>query len=543
MLNALLDWTILTYVLLISSFAFLFWAVYMAHRRIDFTLKKHIDVLYRLIEDSQDYTENVKKEIYEQVKDSRKWIFKNRDSVFSIKETLVNAQGQQLKTFGEISLLRAEMLKNRDKIRENYISTLKGRSCSEAKIELKFPTKDSGIKQLNSNQTFVGNKKNLSQDGAWIGQNILKIVRFENEVFTYAIANDGKEKKAFLYSKPDDHAWKAGISFELTRPPNIFADSKGHIHLVGHKLFDQKVSGTGQLFHIKFHKRKSITGGHDFEFITPDSREKISFSTKSSYYCGAAIDERDFIYVAYNNSFNFKPPHSLGLRICKPESRSWTFHTVQDNLKSRLAYPFVKTSAEELHIVAVENDYSEKLEHTGYPFLYGMVKHFVLDKNTLQLKSESVIIDFHESMSKHEISDLNLRVTDVLMDVNSNLHVMIRYKTKNDLTRMFHFRKKHEEENWNLIHTSEAEFSWAKFWENTSGQLHIIGSSWVEDILLMNEGFTEPIAISKLDGPCKIDPVPFVAPKSAKSLPGVLDVVLFNGYDELPGVAIQTQIE
>jgi hypothetical protein len=400
-------------------------------------------------------------------------------------------------------------------------------------------------------QTIVGSRINFIEDGstAW-GDNIGKIVATEDKVFTCVLGKNVSPRQVFLYSKTNEEEWQEGESFRTLNPPNLLVDSKGFIHLVSLEPYtiDKWGAKEGQLFHVKFDEPDTISGSYTFEYITPDTRETAwALDTAASFYIGAAIGEDDTILVVYMIPSPESPPYSLGARIYDPIDERWSYESVATDLTSRFCYPFVAVTNEYFHVLAIEDDPDEDLESTGYPFRFGMVKHFQRERDSDEWV-ESTLIDFNTTLSKLEISEIWLRNYDLLIDSQGTVHVLILYCANADgepcsckelEPRAYHYWKEESATEWHSEPAIDTSCGWLRLWEREDGQLFYIYSKWNEQLCLIPQGTTEQYIISDLVSPYIEEPNPFIAAASSGTNPGsILNLVVFSGTVECEGVVI-----
>jgi len=402
-------------------------------------------------------------------------------------------------------------------------------------------------------QTIVGSRINFIEDGsvAW-GDNIVKIVATENKIFTYAMDTGASPCQVFLYSKTDGEDWQEGEAIDAVNPPNLLVDSQGFVHLIGFEPYTTTENWDGRIFHVKFDQPEAVSGSYTFEYLTPDTREiwPPTLDTAASFYIGAAIGEDDTTLVVYMNSIHESgstPPHSLGARIYDPVEKKWSYESVAANLTSRFCYLFVAVTDEYFHVLAVEDDYDEDLEFTGYPFRFGMVKHFQRARDSDEWV-ESTLIDFNPTLSKLEISEIWLRNYELLVDSEGTVHVLILYCANADgepcsckecEPRAYHYWKEESATEWHSEPAIDTTCGWLRLWEREDGQLFYVYSKWNEQICLIPQGTTKRYIISDLVSLYIDGPQPFIAAARGGTRPSsTLNLVIFSGTKEVEGVVI-----
>lgn len=400
-------------------------------------------------------------------------------------------------------------------------------------------------------QTIVGSRINFIEGGnaAW-GDNIVKIVATENTVFTYAMERDESSRRVFLYSSNDGEEWQEGEAFDTLKPPNLLVDSQGFVHLISFESYTLD-SHDGRLFHVKFDEPDTVSGSYTFEYITPerDYTKPLTLDAHATPYYGAAIGHDDTILVTYLNSLTYDtPPHSIGARIYDPDTDSWSYELVADDLTSRFCYPHAAVTEDYLHVLAVEGDYDKDLESAGvWPYRYGMVKHFQRARGSDEWV-ESTIIDFNPTLSKLEISEIWLRNYELLIDSQGMVHVLILYCANADgepcsseecEPRAYHYWKEESATEWHSEPAIDTTCGWLRLWEREDGKLFYVYSKWNDQLCLIPQGTTERYVISDLASPYILDPIPFIAAARGGTVSGsVLNVVIFAHNIETETVVI-----
>ena len=413
---------------------------------------------------------------------------------------------------------------------------------------------DNSESKLPFDQSIVGSRNNFagSFSTAW-GDNIVKIVATEDKIFTYAMDKDVSPHQAFLYSKTDGGDWQEGESFRTRNPPNLLVDSQGFVHLISFESYILD-DWEGRLFHVKFDQPNTVSGPYTFEYLTPDTREiwPPTLDTCIHPYYGAAIGEDDTILAAYQNSLQEDPPHSLGARIYDPITEKWSYESVATNLTSRFCYPYAAVTNEYFHVLAIEDDPDEDLEFTGYPYRYGMVKHFQRARNSNNWV-ESTLIDFNPTLSKLELSEIWLRHSDFLINSKGIVHALILYCGNIDSGTpctceecdpiAYHYWKEESSTEWHSELAIDTSCGWLRLWEREDGQLFYVYSKWNEQTYLIPQGTTKRYLISDLDSPYTVEPNPFIAAARGGTRPSsTLNLVLFPGTKEIEGVALSVDV-
>jgi hypothetical protein len=401
-----------------------------------------------------------------------------------------------------------------------------------------------GMNDANS----VCDTENLVQDGAWFGRNTTKIARYGNTVFTYIMPNDADYRHIILYKKTDGQAWEKGMRMAVTRAPNLIVDSKGCVHIVGHRVFDDSDQTDGQLFHSVFKNPMDIVGKHTFEFITPDWRLNRTPDTYATYYAGATIDRNDVITVVYCNSATHSQYPSLASISNNRIDGGWHYASVSDSMSSRLCYPYVVNGRLQQHIVSVEDQYDAALESTGYPYRYGKVEHLFKANEAEQWKSET-LFNLNGKYSKADIANSLLRVADVLYDANDTLHVLLRMAefavsiNKPDSilgTKLIYLRKHELDTQWLRIQLPFLDYTGPRLWECPDGQIVLVGingrNSAIDMVSLSS--FLKKTD-NRFEGYWGNDPYLFLSNKRNTALANGhgLDIVLFDGTASLPAKA------
>jgi hypothetical protein len=404
-------------------------------------------------------------------------------------------------------------------------------------------------------QTTVGNQINrLSESGcgaAW-GPNTIKIASYESSVFTYVMDCSVVPWQVILYSKEVGGVWHKGESISLGNPPNIFVDSQGFVHLIGHEPFGADRT-QGRLIHIKFNQSNTVSGPYTSEYITPDTRTTDwALDTVGSIYNGAAIGEDDTILVAYQASMNYPaPPHAILARIYDPLTRAWSYETVTTNLSTRFCYPFAAVSEGYFHVLVVEDEAEENLPEGYAPYRFGIIKHFQRARDSDEWV-ESTLIDFTAEIDANpEVNDcLWLRNMDLFVDSSGTVHVMIRYnknwsqgKSGNWMNTAFHYWKTEDDTEWHSEQALDKDCTWLKLWEREDGQLFYVYANMNRQIDLIPFGTNQCYTISTLNPPYNIDPTPYIAnPRSGTDHSSMLNLIVFSETKETEAIAISCDV-
>lgn len=411
-------------------------------------------------------------------------------------------------------------------------------------------------------QDTVGSRANLVSNGAWWGENISKIVHYGSKTFTYVIDASVTPTKAFLYSKSADGAWTEGEGFEVSRPPNLLVDSAGVIHLIGFAPLDAAANDSdGRLFHVKFAVSGTVSGTYFTEFISEDWRPIPTTTTYSTYFVGAAIGADDTIAVAYNNSVQWDTPntHTLSFRVRNPQSQTWTYETVAQNMVSRHCYPFACVSPYYFHVYAVEDDHDADYAALGepyasYPFRYGMVKHFQRPRSGGAWE-ETTLLNFNGNpgISKAQIWDAMLRITDFHVDAIGIVHALLRYKgTFNGSTlvagtanKSYHYWKTEGSTTWNNEEILPSqELYWARIWERSDGRLFFIGQTLRDQLWVIPYGETTKYIASSLSGEDMVAPTPFISSlRGGTDLSTSFKAVVFSGKYTVPAKSLDVLVD
>lgn len=373
--------------------------------------------------------------------------------------------------------------------------------------------KDAAI--TNSPELSIGTTKNDIASGAWWGENISKITRALDTQFTFILDSTSNQRKAIFMQKKDGYAWIEGEPFVVSRPPNILADSKGYIHVIGFEPFDNQKDSAGRLFHVQFERPYTVKGSYKKTYLTDEDlrSNKLTLENFASLFNGASIGTDDTILVAYENSTqnNLIGTFSIGARIYNPKSGQWVYETVSQNMNSKYAYPFTFVSDKYYHVLAIEDmpdpDYANlTAQHKAYQYRYGAVKHF----QRLRIGGkweETTLLNFNDNpnITKQQIGDSSLRITDFTVDSHNTIHAMLRYNGKYEDNQLkiqnsanfSHFWKDETSNSW------KSEFpnfgnnvSWAKLWEQKNGTNHFILSNNT-GLYLVPQGTSDQYLISK----------------------------------------------
>jgi len=347
--------------------------------------------------------------------------------------------------------------------------------------------KDGPGQEIGGEVTVVSEMKNLEHNGAAFGRHTNKIARFDSTIFTFIMPNDPINKHIILCKKQDGKSWTTGVQIPISRPPDLLIDSKGHVHLIGHRLFNSSNQHDGRLFHIVFLNAMDIQGEYRFEFITPDWRDDLRPETYATYYSGATIDAENQITVVYCNSWYNSQLHSLGSVCFSSDQQSWEYAAVDDSLISRLCYPYVVQGARRTHVVTVEDHYDAELESTGYPYRYGKVVYHWKERGKEKVESwhSQTLINLNEQLAVSEIPGRVLRVSDVFYDTNDTLHVLLKMNVPLTLIRLnlipetkLIYLKKHEQDaKWIRTELPFSKYHKPRIWQCVNGAIVMVSRS------------------------------------------------------------------
>jgi hypothetical protein len=403
-------------------------------------------------------------------------------------------------------------------------------------------------KYLIDDPNIICDTDNLVRDGAWFGRHTNKIARYENTVFTYIMPNDEDHRHIILYKRIDGQLWEKGISIPVSRPPDLILDSKGHVHVIGHRLFDDSSQSDGRLFHIVFKDSMNVVGKHTFEFITPDWRINITAETYATYYSGATIDKNDMITVVYCNSIGLSQYPSLASVSYDSNERKWQYASVSDSMNARLCYPYVVNGTSRKHIVAIEDQYDSALESTGYPFRYGKVEYLFKPNEASEWKSET-LFNLNEKYSKADIVQSVFRVSDVLYDSNDTLHILLRMNNLEGSinnqssyigTKVTYLRKHELDTQWFRTELPLLDYREPRLWECPDGEIVLAGihdSKSILEIVSLSSCLKK--TVSRFAAYWNDDPYLFLSNNrnTALSDSPLLDIVLFDGTTPAPAKA------
>lgn len=400
----------------------------------------------------------------------------------------------------------------------------------------------------NSPELPIGTIKNDTASGAWWGENISKITRALDTIFTFTLDSSSGQRKAIFMQKKDGGSWIEGESFVVSRPPNILADSKGYIHLIGFEPFDNQKDSAGRLFHVQFERPYTVKGSYKKTYLTEEDlrSNNLTLENFASLFNGASIGSDDTILVAYENSTqnNLIGTFSIGARIYNPKSGEWVYETVSQNMNSKYAYPFTFVSDKYYHVLAIEDmpdpDYANlTAQHKAYQYRYGAVKHFQ------RLRAggkwdETTLLNFNDNpnITKQQIGDSSLRITDFTVDSHNKIHAMLRYNGKYENNQLkiqnsanfSHFWKDEMSTSWK---SESPDFgnnvSWAKLWEQKNRTNHFILSNNI-GLYLVPQGTSNQYLISKYTNETGTNgPTPFFTNKrSGSPLSDDLNFVIYG---------------
>jgi len=408
-------------------------------------------------------------------------------------------------------------------------------------------------------QTIVGSRVislYYTGHGPWWGPNIVKIASTEDKTFTYVMDCSTAPWRTFLYSKTEGGEWEEGESFDNTgNPPNLMIDSHGYIHLISFDRClsdDFDVSWYGRIFHVKFDQPNTVSGSYSFEYITPDSRGTAHEPDDvANPYVGAAIGEDDTIMVVYPNNIPDPPPYTLGARIYDPDTGSWSYETVTDDLPSTFCYPFAAVTDGYFHVLAIQDYFVESLPEGYAPYRFGIVRHFQRARDSDEWV-ESTLVDFTAEIDANpEVNDLLwLRTMDLFVDSSGTVHVMVRYnknwsqgKSGDWKNTAFHYWKAEDATEWHSEQAIDEDCFWLKLWEREDSQLFYVYARMNRQIDLIPFGTNQHYTISDFSSPYNTNPVPFIAnPRSGTNPSSTLDLVIFSEMEETEAIAISCDV-
>lgn len=412
-------------------------------------------------------------------------------------------------------------------------------------------------------QTQVGDRANLTRNGARWGENIAKIARHGRTTFTFAfVAGEDQQPTACLYQKEDGGAWVEGQRFAFSRPPNLLVDSGGHVHLIGFERLDPSAQEhDGRISHVRFVDAGTVAGAFEKRFITQDWRPVPAVDTYATYYTGAAIGADDTLLVVYNNStlFNVPNENSLGARIRNPSTGAWTYESIALNMKSRHGYPFAFVSDTHFHVLSVEDDQDPALmalggRYAGYPYRYGEVSHYQRPRSGGPW-TQTTLLQLNDQpwISKADIWKMRLRIDDLHVDSAGTIHALVVHTgdytgsavTDDGRRRWVHYFKTLDAKAWTHEPVADDELAWVRIWERKDGRLFYFGCDsrgrvWATP--LGAPGQTRH-PISRLSIWARMGSTPFLAgPRSGVALSDDLHAVIYSGGSAVPAVALEASL-
>lgn len=383
-------------------------------------------------------------------------------------------------------------------------------------------------------QSEVGTHANATDNGAWWGANIPKIIHKGNYSFTYALEDGITPRKAFLYSRDSSGVWQEGFSNLLfSRPPSILIDSRGIVHLIGYVPFDS-AENEGWIMHYNFTTPYDITTAPIGTNITANWKATSNYAPESysSYYVGAAIGADDTILVAYTNSINNYGISCLGAKIFNTTTKSWEFSSISTTLPSRYCYPFAFVTEEYFYVLAIEDEEDHTIPG-DHPYRFGAVKCFQRARTSTSWQ-ESTLIDLNPHYSSVEIDELNLENCDLYVDSSGIVHAIVRY---GPFVR--HYYKAEGALTWQENIATVKSFQWVKLWERADGKLFLICANYRSQIILIPFGSNKEYIISNLSSEHRKSPVPFIASlRSGSPLSATLELVVFSDSLVTPTIAL-----
>jgi hypothetical protein len=415
----------------------------------------------------------------------------------------------------------------------------------------------SAAEDFEFSQTSIGDIESVSVNGAWWGENITKVVRSSNKVFTFAmndVGGDGDDRQIVLMERSDDGPWVEGATFAFARAPNLLIDSDERVHVVAFAPFDPAVDTfRGSIAHVRFDESNTVTGTYETTRLATDVGNEVpTFENYQTLFLGAAIGEDDTMLAAYNNSVMWNTPgtHSLAVQIYDPGEGTWTYDQVAANMGSRFAYPFAFVSNGYFHVYAVEDEYDTDYAtlgppYDGYLFRYGAVKHFQRPRSGGPW-TETTLVDFNGVKSKAEIWDMILRTLDLHVDSEGRIHALLRYN-EGTKPRVYHYTKLETEDAWEsealaFPGTDVAGLYWAKLWDRGPERgLHFVGAVWSQQIRVLTPAGATHV-VSDLAGDDLLDPTPFLSSaRAGNASRDLLDIAVFSGSAITTGEMIRCE--
>lgn len=399
-------------------------------------------------------------------------------------------------------------------------------------------------------QEKIGAQKNIQDSGAWWGEQIVKVVAYEQSVFTYAYTEEDGTRKAWLYERDAEGSWSKGVGTTSSRPPCLLIDSGGHVHLVGFEPYSDDNPYSGRLYHLRFDSPKTVSESYTKTYITEDSRSAPSRQNVASIFYGAAIGDDNTLITAYENSPDGSTPgnNSLALRISDDSGETWAYEDVATNLSSRFSYPFAFVSPSHFHVLAVEDMYDEDYLSAGepyesYPYRYGQVRHWQRPRSGGAWE-ETVLLDFNDTMSKEEIWDAMLRIVEFYVTRDGTAHALLRYKT-DGVSHAYHYTKSERDSSWQSeTILPEQDIYWAKLWEDADNHLYYLTESSGRPLWLTRLETGESYEVSNLSGVYNEDVTPFPANRRGGTNPSHrLHMVVFGGSSVIEGYYIAADIK
>lgn len=301
-------------------------------------------------------------------------------------------------------------------------------------------------------EKIIGSKFH-SPDATWWGYNQSKIVRFEDIVFTYYIANEDDSNKTsssfVIMKKHKDGAWEEGAKFPTSRPGNLLIDSLGGLHAFVFEPFDVKTNDSwGKILHYYFpNSSKGDIKNYEQEIIVDNDGK----SETANIRVGAAIGVDDTMAVSFGLT-KFNPLYKRSLKTSfesgayklvykeqsehiyfkKPSEQKWN-HTYTDGLSHDYFYPFTLVSKNTFSLLPVQDDFAGQ----GNPNIYQKILFMQVQDG--QWKQELVA-----DLSNHELSKKRPRLLeqeDLYEDHEGNIHIIYKefLDERNDYAATVHW--------------------------------------------------------------------------------------------------------
>jgi len=320
-----------------------------------------------------------------------------------------------------------------------------------------------------------------SPDGTWWGYNQSKIVRFQDNVFSYFIDNNDESSKTVsqftILKKHGDDAWERGPSFPTSRPGNILVDSTGVLHaFVFEPVNAARNDSWGQLVHYTF--PHAATGD-----ITTFTQEIVIDNTGRqetvNIRLGAAISEDDTMALGFGLPFGVPPyaGQSEHLYFKKPHELKWQHLVAGQKLGHDFYYPFVVATKNEFYLLPVQDDFADDGNPATYDNMYQKINLFSFAGGQW---SNTPIAD----LSNHPLAKKRPRLLeqeDLFMDAQGTLHVIYKefldpqYSYKVTAHRHVQINSKGKQET--TINLGRDDINWIRLFE-VQGELHYFANTF-----------------------------------------------------------------